>query len=206
MTPPWLALIGVVLFLGVLGWRSWWQRHRYGSRGVLLFRSRRWQDRARDAMGVVLVLLLGGQAVVGVASPASLGFLGPPDSSVAGLRLALGALLLLGGIALLVIAQLDLGASWRIGIEEGARPGLVTDGIYRFCRNPIFLAILITLAGYTVLLPTHLSLLLLAGAFVGIRQQVLAEETFLGVAYGDAYRAYARRVGRFLPGIGRLRG
>ena len=102
------------------------------------------------------------------------------------------------------MAQLDLGASWRIGIEEGTSPGLVTTGLYRFCRNPIFLAILITLTGYTLLLPTRLSLALLLGTFLGVRQQVLVEEAYLLRSYGDSYREYARRVGRFLPGIGRL--
>ncbi len=105
----------------------------------------------------------------------------------------------------LVMAQLNLGASWRIGIEESTSPGLVTSGLYRFCRNPIFLAILTILTGYTLLLPTRLSLILLLGAFIGIRQQVLAEEAYLLRAYGDAYREYARNVGRFLPGVGRLR-
>ncbi|MBI4636567.1 MAG: isoprenylcysteine carboxylmethyltransferase family protein [Candidatus Rokubacteria bacterium] len=106
---------------------------------------------------------------------------------------------------LLVKAQFDLGASWRIGIEEGASPGLVTSGLYRFCRNPIFLAIVVTLTGYTLLVLTRLSVILLLGAFIGIRQQVLAEERYLLRTYGDAYRRYARHVGRFLPGVGMLR-
>lgn len=63
-----------------------------------------------------------------------------------------------------MVAQLNLGASWRIGIEESSNPGLVTSGFYRFCRNPIFFAILIMLAGYTLLLPTRLSLALLVGS------------------------------------------
>lgn len=116
-----------------------------------------------------------------------------------------GTVLLFGGIVFLVLAQLDLGASWRIGIEEGTPPGLVTGGFYRFCRNPIYLAILVTLSGYALLLPTRLSLVLLAGAFIGFRQQAVTEEAYLLQTYGDAYRGYARRVGRFLPGIGRLR-
>jgi hypothetical protein len=29
----WLPLIGVVLLLGILYWRSWWQRRRYGAAG-----------------------------------------------------------------------------------------------------------------------------------------------------------------------------
>ena len=116
-----------------------------------------------------------------------------------------GAVLLLGGIVLLVAAQLDLGASWRIGIEEGAAPGLVTGGLYRFCRNPIFLAFFVFVAGYALLLPTRLSLILLVGTYIGVRQQVSVEEGWLRLTYGDGYRDYARRVGRFLPWAGKLR-
>ena len=65
----------------------------------------------------------------------------------------------------------------------------MTSGFYRFCRNPIFFAILVLLTGYTLLLPTRLSFVLLAGAFIGIRQQILTEEAFLGRAYGEAFRA-----------------
>ena len=200
----WLALLGVVLFMGVLCWRSWWQRRRYGSRGVLLFRSRRWQERVREALGVAVVLVLVGQATIGTVRPQSLAVYTTSRLADA-IAHVTGAVVLFGGIALLVTAQLNLGASWRIGIEEGASPGLVTNGFYRFCRNPIFVAILITLAGYTLLLPTRLSLALLIGAFIGIRQQVLTEEAYLSRTYGDAYRAYARHVGRFVPGIGKLR-
>ena len=205
MICTWLPLIGVVLFLGILCWRSWWQRRRYGSRGVLLFKSRRWQEKLRAALGVALVLVLVGQAVMVAVRPKSLAPVNTTDHLAAAIGHVTGAVLLFGGIALLVVAQLNLGASWRIGIEEGVSPGLVTTGFYRFCRNPIFFAILTMLAGYTLLLPTRLSLALLVGAFIGIRQQILTEEVYLSRTYGDAYRAYARHVGRFVPGIGKLR-
>jgi protein-S-isoprenylcysteine O-methyltransferase Ste14 len=201
----WLPLAGVVVFLGVVGWRSWWQRRRYGTRRVLLFQSPRWQDNLRDALGVVLVVLLLAQAIMAARGLTSEGSGHLFDHPVDDVRHVGGTALLFGGLALLVVALLDLGVSWRIGIEEGSRSGLVTSGLYRFCRNPIFAAILIMVAGYALLLPTRLSLLLLVGAFIGIRQQALAEEAYLLRTHGDAYRAYARRVGRFLPGVGKLR-
>src|SRR5262249_6445104 len=204
MISAWLPLIGVALFLGVLCWRSWWQR-RYRGPVMLLFRSRRWQEKLRDALGVVLVLFLVGQAVRAAALAQSLVRLDLNYHPATEIWQSTGMALLFGGIALLVIAQLNLGASWRIGIEEGSQPGLVMNGLYRFCRNPIFLAILIVLTGYTLLLPTRLSLTLLVGGFIGMRQQAVTEEAYLCRTYGDVFRAYARRVGRFLPGIGRLR-
>jgi len=49
-----------------------------------------------------------------------------------------------------------------------------------------------------------LSAALLAGAYIGTRQQIAAEEAYLVRTYGDQYRTYARRVGRLVPGIGKL--
>jgi protein-S-isoprenylcysteine O-methyltransferase Ste14 len=99
---------------------------------------------------------------------------------------------------------LHLGASWRIGIDAGASPGLVTDGMYRFCRNPIFSAMFLTLAGLAVLQPTWLSAVAIVGAFMAVRSQVVEEEAYLLKTYANDYRAYARRVGRFVPRLGRL--
>src|SRR5712691_3097465 len=206
MIATWLPLIGIVVFLSVVCcWRPWLQCRRYGSSGVLFFRSAHWRQNLRDALGIVLAVCLVGQAIAAAGWPASLSPIGVLSQPEARIWQVTGAVVLFGGLVLLIIAQLHLGASWRIGIEEGTSPGLVTSGLYRFCRNPIFLAILITLTGYTVLVPTRLSLALLLGSFIGIRQQILTEEAYLVRTYGDGYRTYARRIGRFLPGIGRLR-
>ncbi len=105
----------------------------------------------------------------------------------------------------MVRAQLDLGAAWRIGVDRGTSPGLVTRGLYALSRNPIYVGMLIGLLGFTLMIPTPLSLITLAGSAIGIRQQVLGEEIFLRRTYGAEYLAYAHRVGRFLPWTGRLR-
>ena len=116
----------------------------------------------------------------------------------------LGALLMAAGVLLMTAAQLQMGRSWRIGIEEDARPGLVTWGLYRYCRNPIFAAMLVTLGGLALLMPSLLTLLILVITYAGIRRQVADEESYLRRSYDDAYLAYAARVGRFTPWLGRL--
>ena len=192
----WLPLIGTLLFLAIgIGWRGWLQSRRYGSSGILLFQSGRWQQNLRDSLGLLLVVCLVGQALLAAREP---------SRSFDGLT-AIGVMFLFGGIAFLVAAQLQLGSSWRVGIDEGAAPGLVTTGLYRWCRNPIYLAMLSVLTGYTALVPTRLSVGLLVGTFIVIRVQVLAEEAYLLRTYGARYREYASRAGRFLPGIGRIR-
>jgi protein-S-isoprenylcysteine O-methyltransferase Ste14 len=199
-----LPLVGVLLLVAIVFvWRPWLQRRRHGTWGILLFKSGGPAQKARDSMAVVLFALLIGQALAAAARPEMLPLAQADWRSPPGIRHVLGAVLLFGGLLLLVAAQLNLGASWRIGIDEGAKPGLITGGLYAFCRNPIFLALLVILAGYTLLLPTFLSAAMLAGAYVAIRQQIAEEESYLVRTYGEPYREYARRVGRLLPGIGK---
>lgn len=199
-----LPLFGLVLFIGVgFGWRTWLQRRRFGNSGMMLFRSGRWLQHLREALMVALGALLAGEALAYAVDPSSLdGLWLVPRGPLLGW---LGAGLLGSGTALMAAAQLDLGASWRIGIEEGARPGLVIGGLYRFSRNPIFLAMLIALLGFALLLPTWLSLAAWVLGYAGVQRQVLQEEDYLLRTYGPDYAAYAADVGRFLPGIGRLR-
>jgi len=199
----WLPLAGVLAMLAIVFlWRPWLQRRKYGVHGILLFRSGAAQQ-LRDALAVALFALLLAQSLIAALAPESLPLAQADRRAPAALRHALGALLLLAGLVLLVTAQLQLGASWRIGMDEPARSGLVTSGVYALSRNPIFLALLIIVAGYALLIPTVLSAALLAGTYIGIRLQIAAEEAYLVRAYGDPYRAYARRVGRLVPGIGR---
>ncbi len=199
-----LPLAGtLVLIVMVFVWRPWLQRRRHGTWGVVLFKGSLAQ-KLRDGMLFVLPVLLVGQAVVAAAWPEALPLSEADRRAAPAIRIAVGAVLLFGGLLLQAAAMIGLGASWRIGIEEGARPGLVTDGLYRFTRNPIFLALIAVLAGYTLLLPTLLSALILAAACVAIRQQIAEEESYLVRTYGEPYREYARRVGRLLPGIGKL--
>jgi len=185
--------------------RPWLHRRRYGTSGIVLFQSGRWTQNLRDAAMLLLVALLIRQAILAANSPHALRLLVAGEGLPHYVLEVAGAVLLIGGTALLAAAQLNMGASWRVGIKEGEAPGLVTGGLYRFSRNPIYLGLLAALAGYAALLPTALSLALLAAAYVGVRIQVAAEEAYLERTYGDAFRAYARRVGRFAPGAGRLR-
>ena len=201
-----LPLVAVLVFYGLgFGWRTWVQLRRYGSSGIVLFRSGRPGQHLREALFVVLAVALLAEAALAAVAPRRLPGLVPLAPATAAVLRATGAVMVLGATALMLAAQLDLGASWRVGIDEGARPGLVTGGLYRYSRNPIYVAMLAALLGFALLLPSWISLGLLIGAGLGIRRHVRDEEAYLARTYGEEYRRYAARVGRFVPGVGRLR-
>jgi protein-S-isoprenylcysteine O-methyltransferase Ste14 len=76
---------------------------------------------------------------------------------------------------------------------------IVEAGPYGLSRNPIYLAMALSLVGLAVALDT-LWLLATAAAFVVLmRYAVIArEEAYLEGKFGDVYRAYRRRVRRWL--------
>jgi protein-S-isoprenylcysteine O-methyltransferase Ste14 len=121
---------------------------------------------------------------------------------VRGLGVAVAVL----GIVLTLVAQLSLGASWRIGIDQAERTDLVTTGVFQVVRNPIFTAVILAFLGIALMVPNPVAIAGMVLTVTGIQVQVrLAEEPYLRRVHGTAYTDYAARVGRFLPGLGRLR-
>jgi protein-S-isoprenylcysteine O-methyltransferase Ste14 len=199
---PALALIAYLVFAAAaFGWRTWLQVRRTGDTG---FRGFSKSGVAKTAsllfvLGLLAAPLAPLAVLLGRAEPAG-GALTGPAVRVAGF--AAFAL----GFALTVAAQVQMGASWRIGVQEGERTDLVRHGVFAWMRNPIFTGMLLALAGMLLLVPGLLSLAALVCSLVGLELQVRAvEEPHLRRSHDPAYLAYAGRVGRFVPGVGRLR-
>ncbi len=197
-------LLGLMLFvvIGVL-WRGWLQYRRYGSAGIVLFQSPGSVRDTRDTLFCLLFVAAVAQALLFAFVPELFSGLEavtmPPEG------VWIGAFMTLFGLAFTLAAQLRMGASWRIGIDKSACPGLVTSGLYQFCRNPIYLGMMAALLGITMMLATWISIALAVGVGGCIRTQVIEEELYLERTYGSAFRLYAAQVGRFWPGIGKLR-
>jgi protein-S-isoprenylcysteine O-methyltransferase Ste14 len=117
-----------------------------------------------------------------------------------------GLLLYAIGLAACVGAQLAMGASWRIGVDEAERTDLVTDGPFAVVRNPIYAGVIPLVAGLALLAPNPVTIAAFAALVAALEIQVrLVEERHLLRAHGQAYRDYASRVGRFVPGVGLIR-
>lgn len=117
----------------------------------------------------------------------------------------IGFALCAAGIAGTFVAQMAMGASWRIGVDPSERTELVTGGVFQLSRNPIYTFMIVAWLGFALLVPTWLALLAGVLLITGLELQVrLVEEPHLLRTQGVPYRAWASRVGRFLPGVGRL--
>lgn len=110
----------------------------------------------------------------------------------------LGVALLLVSLGWTVLAQAQMGESWRIGIDEEHRTLLVQSGVFRHSRNPIFLGMMFTLLGLFLVIPNALTLLTFVMGVVLIQIQVRLEEEFLAEMHGHEYAEYRMRVRRWM--------
>ena len=150
-------------------------------------------------MALIIVALALGVARYAFGGAAAVGAVVPP----AGIACA-GLALLAAGIAVVAVAQRQMGASLRVGLPPEPT-ALVSRGLFRWVRNPIFLGMLLALAGVALVAPSLWSAAVWLSATAAIAYQVRLEEAHLRARHGEAYLAYAARVGRFVPGVGRLR-
>lgn len=193
-----LALYGLLAF----GLRMAIQLRRTGSSGFIAMRGSASSVEWACALlfTTAVVLCVAGMLLSLIKALPSIAVLNGELASI------LGVMLACVGIVLTVIAQLEMGDAWRIGVAPSERTELITHPPFSFVRNPIFAAMIPSFAGVALLAPNLLALGGATSVIVALELQTrLVEEPYLSMVHGERYAVYAARTGRFLPGIGRLR-
>jgi protein-S-isoprenylcysteine O-methyltransferase Ste14 len=114
-------------------------------------------------------------------------------------RLVVGAVLIVAGFAIPLAAS----AQFRVAGTE-VRPwrpstALVTHGVYRYTRNPMYLGLTLIFAGIALLADSVITLVALVPLLVVIHYAVIRrEEHYLEITFGETYRDYKRRVRRWI--------
>ncbi|WP_276980013.1 isoprenylcysteine carboxylmethyltransferase family protein [Flavobacterium filum] len=96
------------------------------------------------------------------------------------------------------VAQYQMGNSWRIGIDENNKTGLVTKGIFSLSRNPIFLGMIVSVLGVFFIIPNALTFFLTLTTYFIIQIQIRLEEEFLTKEHGSQYQKYKQKTKRLL--------
>ncbi len=121
--------------------------------------------------------------------------MGPEEHEI-GVLAGLGLMLI--SLIWTIFAQVQMSDAWRIGLDEEEKTPLVTRGVFRISRNPVFLGLLAGLLGLFIVLPDAITLLILVVSYVLIRLQIAFEEEFLTRRHGEAYAEYMKKVRRFI--------
>lgn len=80
--------------------------------------------------------------------------------------------------------------------------GLVTEGIFKHCRNPLYVGNILMLLGVGILANSLIYVAIMMPLFLFIYQAiVLAEENFLRSKFGPGYDEYCKHVNRWIPSL-----
>jgi len=186
------ALAGyLALLLAAFGARTVLHRRRTGSTGWLSATTTAgWIGDGLFTIGLAATAMAPVLVLAGWLEP--IGWIDRPAVHVA------GEVLLVAGAVVALVAQVQLGPSWRAGIEVPDR--LVRHGLYGRVRHPFYSGLLTASLGVALMVPNAVAvagwLALLAGCEIDVR---LVEEPALRSGHGPTYDAYARAVPRFLP-------
>lgn len=101
------------------------------------------------------------------------------------------------GDAVFLAAVLTMRDSWRAGIPETDRTDFVSHGIYRYSRNPAFLGFDLMYMGILLIYFNGILLLFTIWVIVMLHLQIMQEERYLDTVFGEEYRAYKKRTGRY---------
>lgn len=107
-----------------------------------------------------------------------------------------GWVIAISGLVCIVAGVRALNRNLTIWVEP--RSQLVTGGIYRFTRNPIYVGGLLMSTGWALMFLSLVSAIGAVGLALVLNQKVKLEEAALEKKFGDDYRAYRRVTARWL--------
>lgn len=114
----------------------------------------------------------------------------------------LGAVVFAASLFLFHRTHRDLGRFWSVTLEIRETHRLVTTGVYRHVRHPMYAAFFLWAIAQALLLPNWIAGPAgLAGFGTLFALRVGREERMMEATFGDAYRAYAARTSRVVPGV-----
>ena len=116
--------------------------------------------------------------------------------------LVVGAMCLVIGLWLFYRSHADLGTNWSITLEVREHHRLITQGVYRRIRHPMYLALALYSIGLALVIPNWVagpSNLVAFSILCALR--IHAEERMMLEEFGDEYAAYSERTKRLIPRV-----
>ena len=109
-----------------------------------------------------------------------------------------GFIIALIGLLVAFIAQIQMRDSWRIGIHDLNKSELITTGLFKYSRNPIYVALLLFFFGFLLLIPNLASLFLFILMVYALHEKIKDEESYLKAVFKNEYAEYTKNVSRWI--------
>jgi protein-S-isoprenylcysteine O-methyltransferase Ste14 len=142
-----------------------------------------------------LVTLIVGGLMWGIAG------LGPVLTAPESVRITAALVVFAAGFAIAIagVISFRLAKTTVNPLKPDTATSLVSSGVYRVTRNPMYLGLLVALVAWALYLASPVALIGLPAFWLYItRFQIIPEERVLAKLFGDSFTAYAAKVRRWI--------
>ncbi len=109
-----------------------------------------------------------------------------------------GNVLLTIGFLMTIIIHFSMKQQWRSGVDPKGPNTLITNGFFKYSRNPIFVSVGLSQLGFFLALPSIFTLVCLIIGLYTLYKQAIVEEQHLGAAFQGDYQVYQSNVRRWI--------
>lgn len=102
------------------------------------------------------------------------------------------------GVIIFAVAAFNMKSSWRVGIDKETVSSLVTDGIYKYSRNPAFVGFDLMFTGLFITYPNIITFMNMILNLAAFHLLILQEEKHLSDIFGREYEIYKEKTLRYM--------
>lgn len=110
----------------------------------------------------------------------------------------LGLFLIAIGVIFFIIAAITMKNSWRVGIDKSTKSKLITEGIYKYSRNPAFVGFYLMFIGLFLGYSDVITCISMLFNIYAMNRLVIEEEMHLQEVFGKEYTDYKKKAPRYL--------
>lgn len=116
------------------------------------------------------------------------------------IQAVLGYILYFVGLGTVLFSQYQMGSTWRVGVDPEEKTELITTGLFRYMRNPIYTGLFIGSSGLWLISPSMVLLLGLLTLYISVELFVRkVEEPYLRKQFRGEYEKWCSSTPRYLP-------
>ncbi|MES2761066.1 MAG: isoprenylcysteine carboxylmethyltransferase family protein [Bacteroidota bacterium] len=111
----------------------------------------------------------------------------------------IGLLFVVTGMVIACWARYLLGKNWSFSVQKKKDHELITKGVYKIVRHPIYTGLLLMFVGHTIIVGEYRGLIAVLIIFISFYFKLRKEETWLIELFGDKYLKYQNKTKAIIP-------
>lgn len=109
-----------------------------------------------------------------------------------------GLFIIFIGLVFFISSMTTMKNSWRVGIDKNMKTKLITNGLYKYSRNPAFVGFDLMFMGLVLTFPNIVTLFICLLNILSIHNLILQEEKHLESMLQEDYLIYKKNTPRYL--------